>query len=598
MAWRQGLVESPAEETEARMPTTGRVPGGGRFYHERSSVVTVREALNLALPEKTRVLAGAAGLARDVAWARVIRAQPPVFEGLEAGDMVLLTPDLLEAVAELLSPSMLIAELAELEVAAIALLGELPTDAGAAADEHALPLLALPAGASLREVEKAVIRLVLNHRAEIEARGVQMYRQLAQCITAGQGIDDILGTLAQITGKTVVLQDHAFRLRSSAGPANFVTVEEQLDGLLALVDWEGGWPQGEALVSTAPPIAKFSLSERGLGRYSAPIIVYDCIVGYVSILGPEADLNELDRVAVGRAASVCAIEMTKERAVVEAENRTRGEFIDSLLSDGPANEEALAERATTLGYDLSHSAVALVFGLDRPLDAAGNTVPRAASGGERALIGVVREETNARGTRGLLKGRDSSVVVLLPLREKDLTEPGAEPQNGRASSDRLRKRVEEVRQQAMRRLNEPVSVGIGRPSRGVAGIRASFQEAEQALSIAQRLFGGNRTVSFDELRVYGLLFPLHSSGELRRFHDEILGKLVEYDAKHSGELVRTLETFFACDGNLQRTADTLYLHRNTLAYRLERIEDISNLSLRDQDDRLCLQLALKIKDIT
>jgi purine catabolism regulator len=104
-------------------------------------------------------------------------------------------------------------------------------------------------------------------------------------------------------------------------------------------------------------------------------------------------------------------------------------------------------------------------------------------------------------------------------------------------------------------------------------------------------------MSFEQLRIYRLLFPLAGTGELRSFYEETLGRLVEYDAKHSGELVRTLEVFFASDGNLQRAADTLYLHRNTLSYRLERIEEISGLSLRDPEDRLCLQLALKMKDL-
>lgn len=555
-------------------------------------MVTINEALNLAFPPETRVLGGAVGLGREVLWARVLRSQPPIFEDLEAGDIVLLTPDLLETVAEPFTPGAFVRELAGLGAAAIAVVGELPGEAVRAADEAGLPLLALPVSARLREVEKSIIRLVLNSRAELEARGVQMYRQLAQNITAGQGLDAIINTLVRITGKTVVLQDHAFRLRRVASPPGSVGVPEQIEELLTAAVWEGEWPRDETFVSTSPPIARFGLPERGLGRYSAPVIVYDAVVGYISVLGLEAELNDIDRVAVGRAASVCAIEMAKERAVVEAENRTRGEFIDSLLAEGAVSEEAIAERAESLGYDLSRPAVAMVFAYD-----SNSRTGDAAAPGARALISVVREEINSRGPRALLKARDASVVVVLPLRDKDLAAEAPNGAGGRAVADRLRRRVEGVRQQVERRLKQPVSVGIGRPGWGIAGVRASYQEATQALSVSQRLFGGNRTTAFDELRVYRLLMPLHGSGELRRFYHEILGTLVEYDAKHSGELVRTLEAFFACDGNLQRTADTLYLHRNTLAYRIERIEDISGLSLHDPDDRLCLQLALKIKDL-
>ncbi|MHB1004595.1 MAG: helix-turn-helix domain-containing protein [Chloroflexota bacterium] len=547
----------------------------------------------MALPQSAFVAGGGSGLGREVAWARVVRAQPPAFEGLEEGDLALLSLELMGVVDGLLSPQLVIHELAQLRVAALAVVGEAPLEMCAVADAEGLPLLILPTEANLREVEKAIIRLVLNSRAELEQRGVQMYRQLAQCITAGKGIDAIISTLGQITGKTVVLQDHSLRSKFKASLPGVIPTADAVDALLAASGWQGEWPQGHALVSTAPPIAHFSLLDQGIGRYSSPVIVYDYIVGYVSVLGPEEELNDIDRVAVGRAASVCALEMTKEHAVVEAENRTRGELVDSLLANDNLGDEALAERAGSLGFDLAAPVVALVFGYDRAARAGGGSAATS-----RGVASVLREEIVTREPAALLKTRESSVVALLP-------QAGAYPSgNGRAAegegaadSERIRRLAEQIRQHALRRVGGALSVGVGRPGSGVSGIRKSFREAEQALSIAQRLLGGNRATSFDELRIYRLLLPLVGSGELRSFSQEVLGRLQDYDAKHSGELIRTLEVFFAGDGNLQRAADNLFLHRNTLAYRLERIEEIAGVSLRDPDDRLCLQLALKIKDL-
>jgi purine catabolism regulator len=556
-------------------------------------MLTVREALSLALPSGTRVAGGGSGLGREVAWARVLRAQPPALEGVEGGDMALLSLEMLGLADDLLSPGTMVREMARLGVAAAAIVGEVPADLGAVADEEGLPLLSLPATASLRVVEKSVIGLVLNRRAELEQRGVQMYRQLAQCITTGKGLDAIVATLSEITGKAVALQDHSLRLKLSFAPPGIWPGHDELPALLEDPAWLGEWPQGHALVSTAPPIARFALPERGVARYSSQVIVYDYVVGYVSVLAPEEELTDIDRVAVGRAASVCAIEMAKEHAVVEAENRTRGELVDSLLANDPVGEEALTERAQSLGFDLNQPTVAVVFGYERG--------PRGEGTGtsERGTVGILREEIAAREPQALLKTRDTSVVAFLPLGPGEIDELPLERranQNG-TGLERVRRRVDGIRQHALRRLRGSLAVGIGRPGRGVAGVRKSYREAEQALSISQRLLGGNRTTSFDELRVYRLLLPLVGTGELRSFSEEVLGRLVEYDAKHSGELVKTLEVFFASDGNLQRAADTLYLHRNTLAYRLERIEEIAHVDLRDPDDRLCLQLALKIRGL-
>jgi purine catabolism regulator len=61
--------------------------------------------------------------------------------------------------------------------------------------------------------------------------------------------------------------------------------------------------------------------------------------------------------------------------------------------------------------------------------------------------------------------------------------------------------------------------------------------------------------------------------------------------------VETLEGFFECNGNHARAAEALHLHRNTLLYRLDRIQSITGRDLGDAETRLSLQLALKIRRV-
>jgi len=87
----------------------------------------------------------------------------------------------------------------------------------------------------------------------------------------------------------------------------------------------------------------------------------------------------------------------------------------------------------------------------------------------------------------------------------------------------------------------------------------------------------------------------HQGGhpELAQFCDEMLGKLLDYDAQHNSTLVETLSEYFTQRGNLSRTAEALYIHRNTLQYRMERIGEITGLDLDNPETRLAMQLALK-----
>jgi DNA-binding PucR family transcriptional regulator len=95
--------------------------------------------------------------------------------------------------------------------------------------------------------------------------------------------------------------------------------------------------------------------------------------------------------------------------------------------------------------------------------------------------------------------------------------------------------------------------------------------------------------------LYRLLLGLHDQAEVRRFYNETLGRLVDYDREHNTDLVDTLRAFFEQNANASETARKLFVHRNTLNYRLRRIAEIVGLDLDNADTRLALQVALRIQ---
>ncbi|WP_165874327.1 PucR family transcriptional regulator [Rubrobacter taiwanensis] len=88
-----------------------------------------------------------------------------------------------------------------------------------------------------------------------------------------------------------------------------------------------------------------------------------------------------------------------------------------------------------------------------------------------------------------------------------------------------------------------------------------------------------------------LLERLIHSPDLRPFR-ALVEPLERYDRERGGDLVRTLRTFFLANGNSSETAERLFLHRNSLLYRLRRIEELAGLDLGNPRDRLALQLGL------
>ncbi len=88
-----------------------------------------------------------------------------------------------------------------------------------------------------------------------------------------------------------------------------------------------------------------------------------------------------------------------------------------------------------------------------------------------------------------------------------------------------------------------------------------------------------------------MLEVLARSADLRPFRG-LIEHVEAYDREHNSDLVRTLRVFFAANANVSEAADRLYLHRNSLPYRLARVQELTGLDLKDHRARLALQLGL------
>ena len=135
--------------------------------------------------------------------------------------------------------------------------------------------------------------------------------------------------------------------------------------------------------------------------------------------------------------------------------------------------------------------------------------------------------------------------------------------------------------------------GISGPVMTLANWPHVYHQALQAMQLGQRL-KMNQVVEFDSLGIYRLLGRLENIPAVIEFTDQVIGPLVRYDDQHRSTLVQTIDAYFNHHGNISQTAEALFIHRNTLLYRLDRIQELTNHNLNQANMRLALQLALKL----
>src|SRR5436305_8181213 len=525
--------------------------------------VTVDDVWHGALPKESQMVAGAAGMRREVVWCTALRARPPAFTPLRGGELLLINPQVLSAVDGRLTLARLLESLAGQGVAGAAVSGRVSVEARRVADALGLPLFALPVGFALDQVEQQVLRYVVDRRAELHERAQDLHRQLSELALAGRGLPALLARLHELTGIPVLLEHDA---RVDYVGAGGRLPEDLAAAIAAERPALDEWLREVPLSAFDPPVALRSLVS-GRARLIAPILVQGSIAGFLSLLGSDGELGEMHRLAVGRAAHACAIELVRARAARDARDEAEEELLDALTAGRPGSHEAARDRAKRKGFDVD--APYLLVAAE---PAERGRAPKVRAAWER-LLATMRSSS-------LVRERGDSILALVSLAGKRSIEP-------RALVEQLHR--------AARAASGPVALGYGAVRTGTAEIASGAREAEQALAMGRRRFGPDSATAFKNLGLYRLLYALQPLPELRAFRDDALTRLGAKDRR--GVLLETLGAYLATNGSPTEAADLLHLHRNTVLYRLGRIEDLLGVDLRNAEVRLGLHLALKIGEI-
>lgn len=137
-----------------------------------------------------------------------------------------------------------------------------------------------------------------------------------------------------------------------------------------------------------------------------------------------------------------------------------------------------------------------------------------------------------------------------------------------------------------------VRVGYGNVANEISDIAQSFQEAKMALQVGKVFYAEKDTISYGKLGIGRLIYQLPMS-LCNMFIKEVFGEKIP-DVLEDEEAMSTIAKFFENNLNISETARQLYVHRNTLVYRLERIEKEIGLDIRKFDDAMTFRIAVMV----
>lgn len=472
--------------------------------------------------------------AREIAWVRVLRSRVPALDALEDGDVVIASAVVCGAVAGSPEDAGALADALAGRAAALLVTGVdaegSSTALVEAAGARAVPVLRLP-DADAGALERSVIAWLVNRRAALGEQAAAMERRLEALALGGADLAALVAAFGGFLGRAVVLEGRRGDALAVHAPAEIPAAAAAASRFLAT-------GAGIAL-RVALPLAPADPSRRpDLARYGEP-----ALRGSLLLLG-DGPIGELERTATDRAAALLALELSRDAAVHRARETARRS--EALPADGPPWVVLVARQVGREDVEEAEQ--------------------REAFRAELRMLAPNRRLT--------LRGDSESLEFRL------VAVAGADDPQGLAIAGRVAGFLHR-------------SVAVSRPFADAAGRPAAEADARATLEAAERYASALPVVRADRVAAYRLLGNLHNLPDGLGLARALLEPLLAGRPALVAERLETLRVVLDRPG-LAEAAAALGVHRNTIAYRVRRIESLGGWDLQDPELRLSLAVAVRI----
>ncbi|MGO4888961.1 PucR family transcriptional regulator [Anaerobacillus sp. MEB173] len=460
--------------------------------------------------------------------------------------------------------------------------------------EHQFPIIEIPWEIRFADITQAVTQKI-NEIQQKELEDSQKAQQyLLNLILQGSDLNDVTKFLSQKLSNPVILITN--RHGNIKGISR--STRKFLNEWKNLLDSNIVPKESEIIDASRDPFRTKVLriaTPDSSTLLQLPIIqTTNKITGYLYVLiekTKSADdfLNHRNLMVLEHAVTASALWFLRESAVEETEIRLRDDFVWNLANGQMGSWHNILSRSKSLGYDVTLPYLCIV-GVPENLETiykkSGQSKESSYNNWLRSMIHYIEEEVYYVGEslhrKTMLTYQENKVVIFLEV-----------PIEGSKES------VNNFLNLIDRRLTSLlpdviISWGIGGVHEGEERFHKSYEEAQMALEIGKKRKGIGQRVSFSETRMDRILLSLSKNEELRSITLSTITPLLQYDEQRNMDLIETFVAYHQNQSKVSQTARSLNLHRQSLLYRLRKIEALTGLSLADPDDMFLLDLSIKI----
>ncbi|MFD1708501.1 PucR family transcriptional regulator [Siminovitchia sediminis] len=511
-----------------------------------------------------KVLAGAGGLERVIRWVHVLEVEN--FGSLIHGGELILTTGVglqTDSSAQL----KFVKELIESNAAGIciekgAYFQEVPYEIIEVADRNDFPIILFEETVKFVDITQELHSLIINRHHDLLGYLDSSSRTFIQLSMAPNGILKILQELydyfhravffVPIQGKSYYFPSNQKQLHDLAVDFFQSTEEESIPERMASIHNEN---------FVYMPV-------EGLGQ----------VWGYLSLHTRDEAPEEFHYLILDRAALAIAQILLRNRTIEERKQHSEDQFVRAVLQGRHFEKEEMKSHFPFARQGMTYR----VFVIENQV------TERMVNEEEWEDIKLQR----SMAIRALFKRFGFFPAV--SATKEEIAVIAAYPKTAESSKNMLGRLTRQLLQaKDSGTLSGPHAVcGAGRGYGHISQLSKSYAEAKEVISL-KRLNVQETMIAYEDIGIYRLLLPMKKNGDLAGYVEDHLGPILKYDSQHESDLYHTLQVYLACGGAKKETAERLFIVRQTLYHRLEKIENLLGPDYMEAHRRITIEAAIK-----
>lgn len=546
----------------------------------------LKDLLQIPALQNARIAAGAEGLNRSVNTVNMMDA-PDIIHYLKPDELLLTTAYAMKDHPETLDS--LVAHMASAGCAGLAIktkrfLEEIPESVIEEANRLQFPLLELSLDYSLGEVLNGALSSILQNKTNELSYALDTHHTFFNLILNGEGLSEIVDKLSQLIACPVVILSSKLELVGLSSA--FVP------SIPLLNKWIEQHASNKHALEAGPYPVNSGQSADGTKHVRLQPIPTPQRPGYILAFTNDEQIRTHHALALEQAANVLGFELLKAQAVKDRARRFKIEFFTELVQGEITSEQEIIHRGKQHGLFPAESMLCVICGRDSDDHAAESEQDHGAI------------ERRARETDHLYHvltkefAKLGAPFVLFTLKDKFIALLSAKELLGSPAESKLRmsKQLLAISERLASNEDIGLSYGIGSPINKLVDIPVAFKQAMDAYRLG-RSHNKQRFVQYYHTKEFADLLRLIPIDDLQEFLQETFEAWNGIDESEQREWRRTLRVFYDNHCHIGETAKGLYIHRNTVLYRLNRIEQLTGVQVRNPADSLRMRIALMIKEL-